>query len=140
MDYTIIARQVNLTTVIYVIDVARLDEGESTKHWCSRLLDPISEACRTSFPDILEKFIQRVFITYSIVSSIDAFELIMFQKRMDQVDFTKHQQTALHILRNVMFFKGIAVIEHDDLFLVMLFSRMNLICQRSTTRMSKQKL
>ena len=41
---------------------------------------------------------------------------MVFQNRMDQLDFPKQQQTALDILRDFMFFKGITVIEHDDLF------------------------
>ena len=41
---------------------------------------------------------------------------MVFQNRMDQLDFPKQQQTALDILRDFMFFKGITVIKHDDLF------------------------
>ena len=41
---------------------------------------------------------------------------MVFQNRMDQLDFPKHQQTALNILRDFMFLKGINVIEHDSLF------------------------
>ena len=54
-------------------------------------------------------------ITDSVLSSIGAFELIMFQNRMDQLDFPKQQQTALDMLREFMIFKSITVIEHDDL-------------------------
>ena len=42
---------------------------------------------------------------------------MVFQNRMDQLDFSKHQQTALDILRDFMLLKGITVIQHDDLFL-----------------------
>ena len=41
---------------------------------------------------------------------------MVFQNRMDQVDFPKHQQTTLDILRDFMILKSIIVIEHDDLF------------------------
>ena len=116
VDYTIKARQLNPTTVIYVVDVELLDRDEIKNHWCIRFLVPINEACSTSFHDFLEKFIRRVLITDSVLSSIDAFELMVYQNRMDQLDFPKQQRTALDILRDLMFFKGITVIEHDDLF------------------------
>ena len=38
------------------------------------------------------------------------------KNKMDQLDFFKQQQTALDILRDFMFLKGITVNEHDDLF------------------------
>ena len=116
VDYSIKARQLNPTTVIYVLDVDLLDGGELKNNWCIRFLVPISEACSTSFHDILEKFIRRVLITDSVLSSIGAFELMVFQNRMDQLDFTKQQQTALEMLRDFMILKSITVIEHDDLF------------------------
>ena len=78
MDYTIKARQLNPTTVIYVLDVDLLDGGECKNHWCIRILVPIGVACSTSFHDFLEKFIRRVLITDSVLSSIGAFELIVF--------------------------------------------------------------
>ena len=116
VDYTIKARQLNPTTVIYLLDVELLDGGEIKNHWCIRFLVPINEACNTSFHDFLEKFIRRVFITDSGLSYIGAFELMVFQNRMDQLDFFKQQQTALDILRDFMFLKGITVIKHHDLF------------------------
>ena len=116
VDYTIKARQLNSTTVIYVLDVELLDVGEIMNHWCIRFLVPISEACSTSFHDFLEKFIRRVIITDSVLSFIGAFELMVFQNRIDQLEFPKQQQTTLDILKNFMFLKGITVIEHDDLF------------------------
>ena len=116
MDYTIKARQLNPTTVIYVLDVELLDGGENKNHWCICFLVPFSEACSTSFHNFLEKFIRRVFISDSVLSSIGAVELMVFQNRMDQLDFLKQQQTALDVLKDFMFLKGITVIEHDDLF------------------------
>ena len=69
--YTIKARQLNPTTVINVLDVELLDGGEI--NWCIRFLVPFSKACSTSFHDFLEKFIQRVLITDSVLSFIVAF-------------------------------------------------------------------
>ena len=63
MDFTIKACQLNPTTVFYVIDVDLLDGGKSKNHWCIRLLVPISESFST-FHDCLEKFIQKVLITW----------------------------------------------------------------------------
>ena len=116
VDYTIKARQINPTTLIYVLNVELLDGGEINNHWCIRFLVPISEACSTYFHDFLEKFLRRILITDSVLSSIGAFELMVFQNRMDQLDFSKQQQTALNILRDFMILKSIIVIEHDDLF------------------------
>ena len=70
-----------------------------------------------SFHDFLEKFIRRVQITDSVFSSIGAFELMVFQYRIDQLDLSQQQQTAINILRYYMISKSIAVIEHDDLFI-----------------------
>ena len=116
VNYTIKARLLNPTTVIYVLDVDLLDGGESKNHWWVRFLVPISEAWSTFFHDCLEKFTRRVLITDSVLSSIGAFELMVFQKWMDQLDFFKEQQTELDMLRNFMILKSITVIEHDDLF------------------------
>ena len=116
VDYTIKARQLNPTTVIYVLDVDLLDEGEIKNHWCIRFLVPTSEACSTSFHVFLEKFIRRVLITDSVLSSIGAFELMVFQNKMDQLDFPKQQQTTLEMFRDFMILKSITVIKHDDLF------------------------
>ena len=87
VDYTIIARLLNPTTVIYVLNVDLLDGGKIKNHWCIRFLVPISEACSTSFHNFLEKFIRRVLINDSVLSSIGAVELIVFQYRIDQLDF-----------------------------------------------------
>ena len=116
VDYSIKARQINSTTVIYVVDVELLDGVEIKNHWCIRFLVPISEACSTSFHDFLKKFIRRVLITDPVLSSIGAFELIVFQNRIDQLDFPDQQHTALVRLKDFMIFKCITVIEHDDLF------------------------
>ena len=51
VDYLIKARQINPTTVIYVLDVELLDWGKIMNYWCIRFLVPISETCSTSFHD-----------------------------------------------------------------------------------------
>ena len=116
VDYTIKAWQLNSITVIYLVDIKLLDESEIKNRLCIRFLVPISEACTTSFHYFLETFIRKVLITNFVLSSINAFELMMFQNKMDQLDLPKQQQTALDIYRDFMFLKGITVIEHDYLF------------------------
>ena len=115
VDYTIKARQINPTTVMYVAVVELLDMGKTKDHWCIRFLVPTIDAFRMSFHDFLEKFIRRLLITDYVLSSIGAFELMMFQNRIDQLDFPQQQQTDLNILRDYMISKSIAVIEHNDL-------------------------
>ena len=116
VDYTIKVRQLNPTTVIYVLHVDLLDGGEKKKHWCIRFLVPISEANSSSIHDFLVKFIRKSFITDSILSFIGAFKLMLFQNIMDKLDFPKQEQTALDMLRDFMIFNSITVIRHDDLF------------------------
>ena len=41
---------------------------------------------------------------------------MVFQKRIDQLDFPHQQHTALDMLQDFMIFKSITVIEHNDLF------------------------
>ena len=94
-----------------------LDGGKTKDHWCIRNLVPIIEAFRRSFHDFLKKFIQRVLTTDFVLSLIGAVELSEFQNSMDQLDFYKHQQTELNILRDYMISKNSAVIEHDYLFI-----------------------
>ena len=115
VDYLIKARHINSTTVIYVVDVELLDGGEIKNNWCIRFLVPISAACSTSFHDFLEKFIRRVLITDPVLGSIGAFELMVFQNRIDQLDFPDQQHTALDMLKDFMILKCITVIKHDDL-------------------------
>ena len=54
VNYKIITRQLNPKTVIYVLDVELLNEGELKNHWCIRFLVTISEAWSTSFHNFLE--------------------------------------------------------------------------------------
>ena len=86
VDYTIKSRQLNLTTVIYVVDVKLLDGGETKDNWFIRFLVPTIEAFCKSFHEFLEKFIRRVLITDSVLSSIGAFELIELKNKIDQFD------------------------------------------------------
>ena len=116
VEYTIKGRQLISTTVIYVVGFDLLDGDEIKNHWCIRFVVPIIETFRMSFHDFLDKFIRRVLITDSVLSSIGPFELMVFQNRIDQLDFHQQQQTALNILREYMISKSITVIEHDDLF------------------------
>ena len=116
MDYTIKAWQLNPTTVIYVADIELLDQGKTKDYWCIRCLVSIIEAISMSFHNFLEKFIRRVLITDSVLSSISIFELMVFQNKINQLDFHQQQQTNLNILRAYMISRSIAVIEHNNLF------------------------
>ena len=94
-----------------------LHDGVETKdHFFIRCCEPTIEAVRKWFHDFLEKFIRRVIITDSVISSIGAFLLMEFQNRIDQFNLPKQQQTALNILKNYIISKSITVIEHDDLY------------------------
>ena len=125
VDDSIIARQINPTTVIYVVDVDLQDGGEVKNYWCIRFLVTISKACSTSFHDLLEKFIRKLLITDPVFSFIGAFELMVFQNRSEQLDFADKQHNALNMLKDFMILKSITVIEHYDFFSVKLFSTMN---------------
>ena len=50
-DFTIKARQLNPTTVIFVLDVDLLDRKIIIHHWCIHFLVLISEVFSTSFHD-----------------------------------------------------------------------------------------
>ena len=66
VDFTIKTRQINFTTVIYVVNVELLDAGEITDDWYIRVLVPVSEAFGQSFDNFLKKFIRTVLITDSV--------------------------------------------------------------------------
>ena len=100
-----------------MVDIELLDGGETKNYWCICFLVPTIEAFRKSLHDFLEKFIRRVLITNSVVSSIGAFELMEFQNKLEQLDFPKQQQTALNILSDCMICKNIAVVEHNYFFI-----------------------
>ena len=77
-DYTMKSRQLNPTTVIYVVDVKLLDGGKTTDHLSIRFLVPTIKTFRILFDDFLNKLIRSVLITDSVLNSINAFELIEF--------------------------------------------------------------
>ena len=104
VDYTIKSRQLNPTTVIFVVNVELLDWGEVKNKWCIRFLVPITEASHESYHKFLDKFIRQVLITDSILSSIGAYELMEFKGKISQIDFQQNQ-TSLHILKDYMFSK-----------------------------------
>ena len=68
-----------------------------------------------SFDNVLDRFIRKVLITDSVLSSIGVFELIEFKNKISQIDF-QQKQTSLDILNNYMFFKGITIIKQDDFY------------------------
>ena len=100
VNYAIKARQLNHTTVIYVLDVELLDGGKTNNYWWIRFLVSSIETFSMSFHKFLKKFIRRVLITDSVLSYIGAFELIVFQNTIDKLDFPQQQQTDRNILRN----------------------------------------
>ena len=102
--------------VIYVVNVELFDGSVSKTHWLICLFVPFCEACSTSFNDFLEKYIRKVRITDFVLSNIGGFELKVFQNKMGKLDFPKQQQTAQDMLGVFIFFKGITIIEHNNLF------------------------
>ena len=73
LDYFIKSRQLNPTTVIYVVNVELLDLGEVKNQWYIRFFVPITEASHVFFHEFLDRFIRKVLITDSVLSSIGAF-------------------------------------------------------------------
>ena len=103
VDYSIKSRQLNPTTVNFVINVELLDGGEVKNQWFLRFLVPITEASHVSFHNFLDRFIRKVLITDSVLSSIGSFELMEFKNNISQIDFKK-KQTSIDILKDYMFF------------------------------------
>ena len=103
-DYSIKSRQLNPTTVIFVINVKLLDGNEVKNQWFLRFVVPITEASYVSFHNFLDRFIRKVLITDSVLSLIGAFELMEFKNKISQIDF-QQKQTSLHILKDYMFSK-----------------------------------
>ena len=91
VNYTIKSRQLNPTTVIFVVNVELLDGGEVKNHWFIRFLVPIIEAFHVSFDNFLKRFIRKVLITDSVLISIGAFELMEFKIKISQIDFQQKQ-------------------------------------------------
>ena len=115
VNYTIKTRQLNPTTVIFVVNVELLDGGEVMNQWCIRFLVVLTEASHVSFHNFLDRFIRKVLITDSLLSSIGAFELMQFKNKISQIDF-QQKQTSPDILNDYMFSKRITIIEKDDFY------------------------
>ena len=109
VDYSIKSRQLNPTTVIFIINVELLDGGEVKNQWFLRFLVPITEAFHVSFHNVLEIFIRKVLITDSVLSSIKAFELMEFTNKISKIDF-QQKQTSLDILKYYIYSIGITII------------------------------
>ena len=112
VDYSIMRIQHNPTTVIFVINVELLDGGKLKINGFYVFSYP-SPRIPMSFHNFLDRFIRKVVITDSVLSSIGAFELMECKNKISQIDF-KQNQTSLQILKDYMFSKGITIIEHDD--------------------------
>ena len=115
VDYTIKSRQLNPTTVKFVVNVELLDGGVVKNQWCIRFLVPITETSHVSFNNFLDRFIRKVLITDSVLNSIGAIELTEFKNKTSQIDF-QQKQKSLDILKDYMFSKGITIIEHDNFY------------------------
>ena len=115
VDYTIKSRQLNPTTVIFVVNVELCDGGEVKNQLCTCFLVLITESSHVVFHNYLNRFIRKVRITDSVLNSIGAFELIEFNNKISQIDF-QQKHTSLHILKDYMFSKRITIIELDDFF------------------------
>ena len=113
VNYTIKSRQLDPTTVIFVVNVELLDGGEVKHQWYIRFLVPITEAFHVSFYDFLDKFIRKVLSTDSVLSSIGAFELMEFRNKISKIDF-QQKQTSLHILKDYISSDRITILEHND--------------------------
>ena len=71
-------KQLNATTVIFVVNVELIDKGDIINQWFIRFLVPITETFNVSFHDFLDRFIRKVLITDSVLSLIKAFELMEY--------------------------------------------------------------
>ena len=73
VDYTIKSRQLNPTTVIFVVNVVFLDGGKVKNQWCIRFLVPITDAFHVSFDNFLARFIRKVVITCWKVGKVESW-------------------------------------------------------------------
>ena len=104
MEYTIKSRQLNPTTVTFVVNVELVDGGEVNNQWCIRFLVPITEASHVSFHNFQNRLIRKILITESVLSSLEAFELIKFKNNISQIEFQQNQ-TSLVILKKITCFQ-----------------------------------
>ena len=65
--------------------------------------------------NFLYHVVRNVFVTYDVWLSIDAFKLIEFKIKIDQLDDHQDQETAFDRLREEMLSLDISIIEHNDL-------------------------
>ena len=87
VDYTIKNRQLNPKTVIFVVNIERLDGGAVKNQQCRRFLLFITEASNVSFHDFLDRFIRKYLIIDSVLSSIGTFKLMEFKNKISQINF-----------------------------------------------------
>ena len=87
VDYVIKSRQLNSTTVSFVVNVELLYGGEVKNRWRIRFLVPFTEASHVSFHNFLDRFILKVLSTIFVLSSIGTFELMEFKSKISQIDF-----------------------------------------------------
>ena len=95
VDYTIKSRQLNPTTVIFVVNVKLLDKGEVNNQWCIRFLVHITEAFHMSFYNFLKRLIRKVLITDSVLISIEAVELMEFKNHISKINFQQNKQCLI---------------------------------------------
>ena len=105
VDYTVKSRQLNPTTVIFVVNVELLDGSEVKNQWCIRFLVPITETSHVSFHDFLDRFIRKVLITDSVLSSNGALELMEFKKKDKSNRFSTKTNIASYLKRFHVFQK-----------------------------------
>ena len=86
VDCTIKIKQLNFTTVIFVVNVELLDGNKVKNQWCIRFLVFITEASHVSFDTFLNRFILKVFFTDSVFRYIKVFELMKFKIKLSQIN------------------------------------------------------
>ena len=116
VKYTIKARQINISTFIYGVDVTLVDGNKNKDHWVLRFLVPISHHLRYSFITFQQRLIRTVIITDSVLYSIGALELMKFQNKIDQHDISVKEKAELDDLRISMLSMGVTIHEHDDIY------------------------
>ena len=87
VDYKIKSRQLNPTTVIFVVHVKLLDVGEVKNQWWKRFLVLITDATYVTFHDYLDRFNRKVFITDFVLNSIGAFDRKEFKSMISKIAF-----------------------------------------------------
>ena len=114
IKYTIIARQINISTFIYAVGVTMVNGNKNMDHWVLRFVVRISHHLRYSFITFLQRLIRTVIITDFVLYSIGTLELIKFQNKIDQHISVK-EKAELDDLRKSMLSMGVTILEHDDI-------------------------